>query len=305
MKISVLIGSRNRINALEVCLKSIFSQDYADIEILVLDDGSTDPAGYEKLVQSFRDSRIRLLRLPVPLGVSAGRNKLMESANGEIFFIIDDDAFLDERTSLSLLVEVFKNKSDVGVVACKIINHRFTEDSYIVPFNSRTLERDPWIIEKSQYVSYFLGGAHGIRRQAIGDCGLYNPELYFGEEELDLSYRVISFGWKIYYEPRILVHHIPQPSVIDEETQISEELYHHVKNRFYLAFCYLPARYIPSYLCIWIIGKYFFDAIRAKLFHAYIAGVAAGLKSLHKIERNPLRPETIRYLQENFGRLWY
>lgn len=304
MKVSVLIGSRNRASVLERCLKSIILQDILDVEVIVLDDGSNAPKEYDNLVKSFNNPHIQLFHSAKPLGVSGSRNKLMDIANGDILFIIDDDAFFHGTDSLSLVLETFSINPDVGIVATKIKNHSLAKEDYRVPFSVRSLRKDPSLIDTGRYSSYFLGGAHAIRKEMIEDCSFYNPELFFGEEELDLSYRAISHGWKIYYEPRILVHHVPQPSVVDKGNKTGEELFHHVKNRFYLAYRYLPARYLPSYLGVWLV-KYLFDSIEMNALPNFIEGIVEGIGWLRRIKRDPLKPESIRYFRENLGRLWY
>lgn len=278
MKISVLIGSRNRAHILKRCLKSVLIQEYGDFEVVVLDDASDNAKLYQQIIESFGDPRVRLIRSEKPLGVSGGRNVLMQHATGDVFFVIDDDAYFDESSSLLKVAVIFENRADVGIIACKIKNYGVDERPYRVPFKQKILKRDPEIMEKSQYVGYYLGGGHAIRKETVEICGGYSAELHFGEEEVDLSYRVISKGWKIWYEPSILIHHISQPSVVGKGRGY-EELYHHVKNRFYLAWRYLPWRYMIYYLWIWM-GKCFLIAGRQGFLDAYFKGIVAGLRAL-------------------------
>lgn len=303
MTASILIGSRNRVHVLERCLKSLQLQDHSDIEVLVLDD-SEDPQEYNRLFKTIADPRFQLIHSPRQLGVSGSRNKLMEKANGDIYFFIDDDAYFNEKNAISLALDIFSAQPKVGILTFKIQNHGLVEREYNVPFNVRAIRQKPQLLEQSRFVGYFLGTAHAIRRDLIKECGSYNNELFFGEEELDLSYLAISFGWKIYYESKILVHHVPQPSVIDKCGHKGEELFHHIKNRFYLAYRYLPACYIPSYLGFWLV-KYFVDSIRMASIRNYISGLTTGLLWLPRVQRNPLKSNAVEYLQENFGRLWY
>ena len=303
MTISVLIGSRNRPHVLKKCIESVLVQDHQAFEIIVLDDASKDKSAYSRTIANYSDPRLRLIRSERPLGVSGSRNLLMQQATGDIFFVIDDDAYIEHESSLSRIVDIFKEKQDVGIVACKVQNHGVVERPYNVPFSQKILRRDPAVIEKGQYVGYFVGTAHAIRREVIDMCDGYNANLFFGEEELDLSYRAISKGWRIWYEPSILVHHVPQPSVVGKGRG-DDELLHHVKNRLYLAWRYLPARYIAFYLAVWL-GKYFCDAVKKGFLGAYFKGLVLGIRVLRNTPREPLQKEAIRYLKMNFGRLWY
>jgi len=302
MKISALIGSRNRYAIVKKCLQSVLSQAYRDFEVLLLDDASEDPESYEELVTELNDARVRLIRNEKPLGVSGGRNMLMQQAKGAILFVIDDDAYIVHKNSFSIIAEIFEEKRDVGIVACKIQNYGAVE-SYLVPFKKRVLRKNPTIVDKGQYVGYFLGTAHAIRKDVIDTCGNYDANLFWGCEELDLSYKAVSIGWKIWYEPSILIHHLPQPSVVGKRGEY-DEIYHQVKNRFYLAWRYLPWKYVLPYLGIWM-GKHFWDATKHNFLGAYIRGVMAGLCSLKKVPRNPLNRNALQYLKENWGRLWY
>lgn len=304
MKISILICSRKRSRILERCLKKILSQNYTDFEILILcDELDEEINDYINIIESFNDPRISLIRSTKPLGVSGSRNMLMKCASNEIFVVIDDDAFFDTQDALFNISKIFQTHNDIGIIACKIKNHGNYKREYIVPFSVRFLKKYPQYLETSCYVSYFIGAAHAIRKSVIDTCGLYAQDLFYGEEELDLSYRAISHGWKIYYDPKISVTHIPQASVTGKNGTC-EEIYHHVKNRCYLAYRYLPAQYVPIYLAIWL-TRYFIDAIINKCINTYIKGLIRGMIWLRKTPREPLNSDAIKYIRDHFGRLWY
>jgi glycosyltransferase involved in cell wall biosynthesis len=90
-RISVLIGTRNRPEVLKRCLRSVLGQDYVNFEVLVLDDAS-DSCRVCDSIQELADPRLRCFRASDPLGVAGGRNRLMELAEGNMFFVMDDDA---------------------------------------------------------------------------------------------------------------------------------------------------------------------------------------------------------------------
>ncbi len=305
MKVSVLIGSRNRPHVLKRCLESVLSQTYPDLEIVVLDDASDQVDLCQTLMEHFNDARLRCLRSDTQLGVAGGRNRLIAEATGDILCFIDDDAYFDNPTAIARFVDVFRSNQKIGIVACKVLDHRSGHVDLLVPFPRRWRNRIPGITERAQYVSYYIGGHHAIRREVIEHCGAYAKDLMFGEEELDLSYRVIDAGYYIYYEPAIVVHHHPQASVVAAHGKgHSRELYHHVRNRLYLAYRYLPAKYIPSYLGIWLI-RYFIDGIRDNTLGAFFAGLYDGILQLRKYQRNPISTKAQDYLQQHYGRLWY
>jgi len=305
MRVSVLIGSRNRPEVLRRCIESILAQNHDDFEVVVLDDASDDPSTYTQCIQQFRDPRISLIRSETQLGVAGGRNHLFKHASGEIFFIVDDDAVVVEPNALTHLQQLFVSRPDVGIVACQIIEEEPNgKVSWKVPFSKKSLARSPQLVKQPQFVSYFLGGAHAVRRQVIETCGDYHPELMFGGEELDLAHRAIEHRWKIFYEPKVIVHHYPQPSVLTCSSAPASELYHHIKNRIYLAYRYIPLPYLLSYLPTWL-TRYFWMSIRAKAPLTVFQGVCAGIQMIRQVQRQPLRKPAISYLRAHKGRLWY
>ncbi|MEM2786428.1 MAG: hypothetical protein QW652_07180, partial [Candidatus Nitrosotenuis sp.] len=124
---------------------------------------------------------------------------------------------------------------------------------------------------------------------------------------LDLSFRAVSKGFKILFDPSIVVHHYPAPSAIsrtNRKNQESSELYYHVRNRLMLAYKYLPTRYIVIYVSIWM-ARYALEAVKERSLGQYFRGLRDGFEALIDLERIQLSPETIQYLKSHHGRLWY
>ena len=286
---------------LDRCLRTVVSQDYEPKEVLVLDDASKDPDSYRTLVNQYNN--IQLIRSNTQLGVAAGRNKLVSMASGDVLCFIDDDAYFAGQSALSTFVSALKRDPLIGIVACKIVDQQKDGVRLLVPFR-RAQAKDKRLADAPCYVAYYLGGCHAIRREVFERCGLYHDTV-FGEEELDLSYRAIAVGYRIYYEPRVVVHHEPMPSVVGAEAAgRGDELYYHVQNRLYLAYRYLPARYIPTYLTIWL-AKYFGEALTSRKVSWFLRGLWDGLHGLRSVQRTVLHNEALLYISENHGRLWY
>lgn len=93
--LSVLVPVYNVAPYLEQCLDSILSQPYSDLEVLVIDDGSTDGSGALCDRYAERDQRIRVVH-QVNAGLSAARNAAMDLMQGEFFTCVDSDDWLTE-----------------------------------------------------------------------------------------------------------------------------------------------------------------------------------------------------------------
>jgi glycosyltransferase involved in cell wall biosynthesis len=86
--VSVIIPTRNRAHLLHRTLESVLKQSTENLEVIVVDDGSTDGSG---AVAAAMDPRVSVLRNPEPAGVSAARNRGIASARGEWIAFCDDD----------------------------------------------------------------------------------------------------------------------------------------------------------------------------------------------------------------------
>ena len=94
-KVSIIIPVYNTKNYLEKCLNSVINQTLEDIEIICINGGSTDGSSIILNKFSKKDHRIKLIDLPQNQGVSAARNKGIDTATGEYIGFIDSDDFVD------------------------------------------------------------------------------------------------------------------------------------------------------------------------------------------------------------------
>jgi GT2 family glycosyltransferase len=301
--VSVLIGSRNRPQALARCLRSVLELSYPRKEVVVLDDASTMNLA-EACAAESRGATIRWLRSETRLGVAGGRNLLISKASGDIVVFIDDDAVFEDAGALDGVVRHFSANPSLGTVAFKIVVLENGRLDLKVPFSRRARKKNPRLSEEPTLVSYYLGGGHAIRKEVFSRCGLYQEDLIFGGEELDLAYRQVQQGYKLLYAPEILVHHFPEKPVIQAGGEARSELYYTLRNRIWLAYKYLPMPYLATYVGVWTL--YFLAvALRQGRVGEFVRGVGVGFASLNGLPRVRLNREALRYLRMNHGRLWY
>ncbi len=288
---------------LQRCVKSVVMQTYDNVEIIVLDDAST-PAIEANIIQAIAgEIQVTCLRAEEQLGLNAVRNQLLAAAAGDIFFIIDDDAFFDDNTALTQVAEAFAGTSPPGIIATKIMDARGGSIRPLTPHTRRHIRQNAAILDEPHRISYFLGGAHGIRRDVIEKCGNFDEVLMYGLDEIELSYRALGADFHIAYRPGIVVHHQPPPPANDAPAIAPWRLYYLTRNRILFAYKHLPMPYALTYVPAWL-SWYGYQALTAGLFGTYIKGIRDGIKTLKAIQRRPINDATIAYLKANYGRLW-
>jgi glycosyltransferase involved in cell wall biosynthesis len=116
-RVSVVIPVRNGKDYLQEALDSVLQQSFTDLELLLIDDGSTDD-DYDRY--ALQDERIRVIHL-TGTGVSRARNAGMAQSRGELIAFLDaDDVWFPGK--LQAQVRYFDAHPDVGVVFGKLIS---------------------------------------------------------------------------------------------------------------------------------------------------------------------------------------
>src|SRR5215208_5035081 len=104
-RVSVIVPAFNVAGCLERALDSALNQTVPDLEILVVDDGSSDATLEVACRVAARDSRVRVMRNERNLGIGASRNRAFDEAQGEWLALLDgDDVWLPKRLERILAV---------------------------------------------------------------------------------------------------------------------------------------------------------------------------------------------------------
>ncbi len=118
--VSIIISVFNAEKYIEKCLDSFLIQDYKNIEIIIINDGSTD--GTADIVKKFRqiDSRIRYKEI-TNSGIPIARNHGLEMAAGEYITFADADDYVEKNYVSSLLKGI--KKYNVDICSCQAVDH--------------------------------------------------------------------------------------------------------------------------------------------------------------------------------------
>jgi len=118
--VSVIIPSFNRAATIGKAIRTALDQTVRDIEVIVVDDGSSDVEALATLIEGVGDNRLRLLRQPVNRGVSAARNAGIDAARGRfVAFLDSDDYWLPAKLERQLVAALRAPHPDRTVCLAK------------------------------------------------------------------------------------------------------------------------------------------------------------------------------------------
>jgi GT2 family glycosyltransferase len=210
--VTVVIPNWNGAAYLPACLDSVRGQTYANVEVVVADNASTD--GSPELL---RDDypEVRLVPLPENRGFTGAANAGIEMARGEIVVLLNNDTEV-EPGWLGAVVGAFGQHPEAGMVASKMLLYdqrdRFhtTGDTYSLgglPGNRGVWEKDEGQYEAEDYVFSACGGSAAYRRAMLEQIGPLDADFFFSCEDVDLGWRAQLAGWRCVYVPGAVVYH--------------------------------------------------------------------------------------------------
>lgn len=113
-KISVIVPIYNAETSLKRCVNSIINQSYTNIEIILVDDGSTDDSANICDEYAHKDPRIRVLH-QINSGLAGARNAGLDSATGEWILWVDSDDYIDVELCETVYLSAIKYNADIVV----------------------------------------------------------------------------------------------------------------------------------------------------------------------------------------------
>ena len=131
--VSVIVPIHNTGKYLKKCLNSIVNQTYKNLEILLINDGSTDNSA--KIIDQFakKDTRIKVFTNETAQGVSNARNLGLDNASGEYINFVDGDDWILKDAINSLVKTLENNDSDLsqGNIKCVISPLKISNNNVI------------------------------------------------------------------------------------------------------------------------------------------------------------------------------
>ncbi len=213
--VSILIVNWNEKDFIKDCFESLSKQNYKSMEIIVVDNASTD--GSLKLLQSYsKRNNIKLIESKENLGFTGGNNLALKSASGEYILLLNLDTKFDKKT-VSDMVGFMRNNKRAGVVQPKLVfmsdnNKLDNVATYLTPigipyyFGLYKDARDSKY-NKQMKVYSTKGACMMVRRRIINKIGFLDDYMFTYYEESDFCHRVWLAGYECWYIPEVVVQH--------------------------------------------------------------------------------------------------
>lgn len=217
--VSIVIPHWNHRDVLADCLNSLIKTQYEPIEIIVVDNNSTDDS-VEFVRKNF--AQVTVIENSENLGFAGGCNVGVENARGEFIAILNNDT-TQEPDWLSLLMKFMNEHPWVGIVQPKLINATDTSqfdysgaaggfmDKFGFPFARgriyEVVESDDGQYQDNIPIFWASGTACLLRREVYEEVGLFDETFFAHMEEIDFDWRAQLAGWDIYAVPEAVVYH--------------------------------------------------------------------------------------------------
>lgn len=202
--VSVIIPSYNRIRFIEEAVRSACLQSYSPLEVVVVDDGSTD-GSYELLSKLSDELKFTLLSHAdrANKGQSAAINLGLKESKGEFVAVLDsDDKFAPEK--IAEQADFLQRNPEFGMVYG--IGHAVDEGGkflFAVPDSSHTENSDPNNLLLDCYMA--LPGGALIRRSIFRDAGSFEEGFRAGQDH-DMALRIMEHA-KVAFLPRLAFYY--------------------------------------------------------------------------------------------------
>lgn len=212
-QISVILPVYNREAYIEECLQSILHQCYENLEIIIIDDGSTDRSLEICKNLAILDPRIKIYS-GMHQGVSAARNIGLEAAQGEYVFFADSDDIIHPELLQSLVTSMKNHKADMGGTQCRparAATWSAAKEKFLADASTAITE---WVQNLDCINAIFSGttplnmiGGVMISREYIGDTK-FRTDLTIGEDFYFIYENLIKGANVVFLEQRWYLNRI-------------------------------------------------------------------------------------------------
>lgn len=227
MRVTVSLVTYEGRRWVEACLASLAAQTHRDLEVVVLDNGSSDGTAAILARAAARDPALTLILEPVNLGYAGGHDRVIARAGGDLVCLLNQDVVLDPGF-LAEAAGAFEEDPTVGAVQGRV--HRMDPGGRKLETIDTTgleIHRSRRVVSRGQGTDGSglpdgpgpVFGADGpcpvFRRAALEDVAVDTPagreyldmDFFAYKEDVDLAWRLQAAGWGAAYVPSAIAWH--------------------------------------------------------------------------------------------------
>ncbi|NLW32992.1 MAG: glycosyltransferase family 2 protein [Fibrobacter sp.] len=247
--VSVIILNWNGKNHIVECLSSVTASTYSNLEIIVVDNNSTDNS--LDLIQGFKN--ISLIRNPHNIGFCAGNNKGFAYAKGKYIVTLNNDTAVNPHW-LEKPVELLERDNSIGIISCRQMDYfNHNKINGLFHYADKHLSFSSFgfgeLIQDKHLKSGLVIGANGassiFRKTLINSIGGFDERFFAYHEDCDISMRAFLSGWKCLYVPEAVIFH-KEGSSLKKKNKIFR--YYLERNRIWFLYKYFPLSFLLKHL---------------------------------------------------------
>jgi len=286
--ITVIVVNYNGLHLLKSCLEFISSQSLKSIEIILVDNASTDNS-----VPYVRDNfpAVKIVSLASNMGFAGANVEGLKHAKGDYVMLVNNDAELD-RDCIANLCHAMETDRTIGIGATKMIVYgKDIIDSAGDGFstNLKGFKRGEGEKEekynREEYIFGACAGAALYRRDMLEEIGFFDEDFFLIQEDTDLNFRAQLAGWKVMYVPSAIVFHKVRSTI---GKMSDRAIYYSLRNSEFVRFKNVPLviflRCLPSY-AIGVIIEFLYFVVKYRKFSLYVKAKWDAIKLFPKMVR--------------------
>ncbi|MDO8538454.1 MAG: glycosyltransferase [archaeon] len=202
---SIIIPTFNAEKTIDQCLEALLNQSVKPLEIIVMNDGSTDNT--QKIVEEFKQAKLVNQKNSGP---AVERNKGARLAKGDIIIFIDSDCIAD-KDFVKFMLEPFQNKEICGVQG----SYKIKQQELIARYTQIVIEMSYAKMAKQKFIDHIGSYAAGYRRKDFLELNGFDESFPKASgEDTEFSYRMTEAGKKLVFNPKAFVYHFHPTSLM-------------------------------------------------------------------------------------------